>query len=258
MPRSVDLNADVGEECGDDVGLLHIVTTANVAAGAHAGGGSVLSETVRLAASLGVAVGAHPSYPDRQSFGRISMADRLTLQAVQGIVCEQVLEVAHECARHGVGLSHVKAHGALYNDAAVREDVARAVLAGVRSAAQQLGLDDLPVMGLPGSVLERVVRHADGRYIGEAFADRAYASDGTLVPRSSDDAVLSDPAAVCRQAVEIVSTLSIQARDGSRVDVTADSLCLHGDTPDAVALARAVRAAIEGIGVVVERWTPTL
>ena len=185
------------------------------------------------------------------------MADRLTPQELAGLICEQVLEVADACAQHGIALSHVKAHGALYNDAAVRDDVARAVLAGVLAAAQQLELHDLPVLGLPGSVLERVVRQADGRYLGEAFADRAYASDGTLVPRSSDGAVLTDPAAVCPRAVEIVTTHSVQARDGSRVDVMADSLCLHGDTPDAVALARAVRAALEDVGVVVEAWTST-
>lgn len=254
MPLSVDLNADLGEDCADDEAMLLVVTTASVAAGAHAGGGPALSETVRQAAAGGVAVGAHPSYPDRDSFGRRSMADELTSRGLADVVCEQVVTVAEECARHGIALSHVKTHGALYNDAAVREDVAVAVVAGVRAAARTLGLTDLAVMGLPGSVQQRVVSDAGGRYIGEAFADRAYAPDGTLVPRSSAGAVLTDPAEVCRQAVEIVSRSRVAARDGSWVAVHANSLCLHGDTPGAVTLARAVRAALEDTGVRIAPW----
>jgi UPF0271 protein len=182
------------------------------------------------------------------------MADELASADLADLVCEQVVTVAEECARHGVALSHVKAHGALYNDAAVREDVAVAVVAGVRAAARTLGQTDLAVMGLPGSVQQRVVADAGGSYISEAFADRAYAHDGTLVPRSSAGAVLTDPAEVCRQALEIVRRSRVEARDGSWVDVQADSLCLHGDTPGAVILARAVRAALEANGVRIASW----
>ena len=158
MPFVVDLNADVGEECGDDASLLGIVTTANVAAGGHAGGGDVLLETVGLAARARVAVGAHPSYPDRADFGRISRADAHDRTSITAFVREQVLTVAAACAEHRVVLSHVKAHGALYHDAAADGALTSAFLDGVQSAARDLGGAGLPVMGMPGTVLEHACR----------------------------------------------------------------------------------------------------
>ncbi|MBK9738519.1 MAG: LamB/YcsF family protein [Actinobacteria bacterium] len=249
MPLTIDLNADLGEGVGDDDALLEVVTTASVAAGAHAGGGQVLAEVVRRAVARRVAVGAHPSYPDRLAFGRVSMADRLDTEVLSGLVCEQVLAVADECTRNGHALAHVKTHGALYNDAAVGERIAGAVLAGVHRAAGRLGVGDLPIMALPGSVQHRMVAEAGAPFLAEAFADRAYSPDGSLMPRGLPGSVLTDPDAICRQAVDIAVSSSVTCADGSRIDVRADTICLHGDTPGAVGLARAVRAALEAAGV---------
>lgn len=251
MPLVVDLNADVGEECGDDASLLAIVTTANVAAGGHAGGGQVLVDTVALAARGGVAVGAHPSYPDRAGFGRTSRADAHDATDIAAFVCAQVLAVAAACAEHSVGLSHVKAHGALYNDAAADEALTAAFLAGVQAAAGELGLADLPVMGMPGTVLEQACRLRGLGFIAEAFADRAYAPDGTLLPRSEPGAVLHDPDQVAERVLRLVTEGRVLAVDGTDLHVPAVTVCVHGDTPGAVEMARRVRHRLEARGVVI-------
>jgi 5-oxoprolinase (ATP-hydrolysing) subunit A len=245
MAVTIDLNADVGEECADDAALLGIVTTANVAGGGHAGGGAVLVETVRLAVAARVRVGAHPSYPDRAGFGRVSHAHAHDASSIAEFVGEQVLAVASACAAAGTGLAHVKAHGALYNDAAVDARVAEAFLAGVSRAAQRLGQGALPVVGLPGTVLQAASARRGTPFIAEAFADRAYAPDGTLVPRDRPGAVLVDHDAAARQAVGIAIRGAVTAVDGSVVDVRAATVCLHGDSPDALAMATRVRAELE-------------
>jgi UPF0271 protein len=246
MPM-IDLNADLGEECADDAALLSIVTTANVAAGGHAGGGAVLIETVRLAYVADVAVGAHPSYPDRPGFGRESLAHLHDHAGIAAFVGTQVLAVSDACASHGIRLSHVKAHGALYHDAARDPEVARAFLDGVRRVVDRAPA--VAVMGLPGSVLESLCAERDVPFLAEAFADRAYRPDGSLLPRREPGAVLEDPAVVAAQAVSIATSGTARAVDGSTVAVPAVTLCVHGDTPGAVALARHVRHELERNGV---------
>jgi UPF0271 protein len=251
MPFVVDLNADVGEECGDDASLLAIVTTANVAAGGHAGGGDVLLETVGLAARARVAVGAHPSYPDRADFGRISRADMHDPTSISVFVREQVLAVAAACAAHNVGLSHVKAHGALYHDAATAPALAAAFLDGVQWAASDLGVSGIPVVGMPGTALEHACRQRGLAFMAEAFADRAYSPDGSLLPRSEPGAVLDDPGEVAERVLRLVTEGQVLAVDGSDLRVPAATVCLHGDTPGAVEMARRVRQRLEERGVVV-------
>lgn len=246
---TIDLNADVGEECGDDAALFTVVTTASVAAGGHAGGGEVLTETVRLAAEAGVAVGAHPSYPDRAGFGRVSRARDHGLSGITSFVHAQVLDVADACSRHGTVLTHVKAHGALYADAANDPDLAAAFLAGVAAAVGDLGVDDIAVMGMPATSLARQCADQGVPFLAEAFADRAYAPDGSLVPRAVHGSVIHDPDAVTRQALGLATEGVVIAVDGVPVSVPAVTICLHGDTPGAVALARRVRAALEECGV---------
>lgn len=245
---TIDLNADVGEECGDDAALLAVVSTASVAAGGHAGGGDVLHATVRTAAAAGVAVGAHPSYPDRAGFGRVSKAVDHGPGGIADFVRDQVLDVAAACAAQGVRLAHVKAHGALYHDAAGDPDLAEAFLSGVLAAERDLGAS-LPVMGLPGSVLAGRCAGRGIRYLPEAYADRAYASDGSLVPRSVPGAVLDDPEEVAMRVVRLVREGTIEAIDGTDVPIAAVTVCVHGDTPGAVAIARRVRQALEEGGV---------
>lgn len=251
MPFVVDLNADVGEECGDDASLLAIVTTANVAAGGHAGGGAVLVETVRLAAQANVAVGAHPSYPDREGFGRVSRAGAHGPEAISALVRDQVLAVADACTVHHVGLSHVKAHGALYHDAALDGMLAAAFLDGVQAAAHSLGANDLPVMGMPGTLLEQACALRGLRFLAEAFADRAYAPDGTLLPRSQPGAVIHDPVEVAERVLRLATEGVVLAVDGTDLRIPAVTVCLHGDTAGAVAIARHVRRRLEEHGVVV-------
>jgi len=247
----IDLNADAGEECGDDEALFSIVTSASIAAGGHAGGGGVLHETVRLAASAGVRVGAHPSYPDRAGFGRVSRAADHDVEGVISFVTAQVLDVAAACARRSVTLAHVKAHGALYTDAVVDAELASAFLAGVARAGVELGDPGIPVMGMPGSALHRACERAGVPFLAEAFADRAYAPDGTLVPRQHPGAVLSDHEAVARQAVSVAVERSVTAMDGSVIPMPAVTVCVHGDTPGAVRMSQTVRRELEAHGVVI-------
>ena len=251
MPLVVDLNADVGEECGDDASLLGIVTTANVAAGGHAGGGDVLRRTVGMAAGADVAVGAHPSYPDLAEFGRVSRADAHDAASIADFVRDQVLAVAAACTEHGVALAHVKAHGALYHDAGADPALASAFLDGVQSSAIRLGLSSLAVMGMPGTALDRECAARGVAYLPEAFADRAYAPDGTLLPRSEPGAVLLDPAIVADRVLRLVTEGRVRAVDGTDLRVAAVTVCLHGDTAGAVEMARLVRRRLEEHGVVV-------
>ncbi len=249
MAVEIDLNADVGEECGDDEALFGIVTSASVAAGGHAGGGTVLHETVRLAASAGVRVGAHPSYPDREGFGRRSRALDHDASSVAVFVSAQVLEVAMACGHRSVSLAHVKAHGALYNDAVADAAMAEAFLSGVVRAGAELGVASIPVMGIPGSALHRACDRRDVPFLGEAFADRAYSPDGSLIPRHDAGAVLHDHDAVARQALRVALEGSVVAADGTVIAMPAVTVCVHGDTPGAVAMSRKVRRELEAHGV---------
>ncbi len=255
MALVIDLNADIGEERGDDIALLEIVTSANVAAGGHAGGGHVLDGTVRQAAVLGVGVGAHPSYLDRSGFGRVSHAHSLTDARLASTLIEQILGVAASCAASGTVITHVKAHGALYGDAAVDERVAGILLAAVVDAQSHLGLDVMPVVGMPGSALSRLASQVGVTFIAEAFADRAYRADGTLVPRSAPGAVLHETERICRQAVMIATRSMVVTARGDEVPAPAQTICLHGDTPGAVGHARAIRAALEAAGVRIAPWS---
>jgi UPF0271 protein len=230
---ALDLNADVGEGQGDDAALLALVTSANVACGFHAGDARTMRETVRVAAELGVAVGAHPSYPDRAGFGREPRT--LPPADVRADVLYQVGALQALCRAAGVALVHVKPHGALYNQAAQDEALAAAIASAAAAVSR-----DLVLVGLAGSRAMRAAAQAHGlHFAAEGFADRRYRADGTLLPRSEPGAVLTDPAAVAEQALALAQ----------RGDV--DTLCLHGDTPGALEHARAVRAALAAAGIAV-------
>jgi UPF0271 protein len=249
MVRRIDLNADVGEECGDDSALLAVVTSANVATGAHAGGGVVLDETVRVAALHGCAVGAHPSYRDREGFGRTSMRGRIDESDLRSDLVDQILLVAGACQAHGVTMRHVKAHGALYNDAMSDAVIARAIVLAVVDADARTGSHGLALVGPPGSVLEAEAASRHVVFIREGFVDRAYTSSGELVPRTLPGAVLVDDVRITAQASALAQGLPIEAIDGRTLALHVDSLCLHGDTPDAVGHARRVRSMLEELGI---------
>jgi UPF0271 protein len=254
--RRIDLNADLGEECGDDGAddaMLTVVTSASIAAGGHAGGGEVLARTVVAARDAGVAVGAHPSYPDRARFGRVSMAAQLGARGVASVVAEQVAAVRDACTDAGTVLRHVKAHGALYGDVAGDRSLAAAFLDGIERAVDG---SPVAVLGPVGTVLDSLCATRGISLMPEGFADRAYRSDGSLAERRLPGSVLTDPEIVAGQAVAIASGRAVPTIDGGVIVVRAASLCLHGDTPGAVLLASVARDALVSSGVrVVSPWS---
>ncbi len=244
---SVDLNADLGEGFGryrldSDLELLGLVSSANVACGFHAGDPTVMRETVSRAAARRVAIGAHPSYPDLVGFGRRELG--ASVEQIEADVVYQIGALAAFCIGNGVKLRYVKPHGALYNRAAAEPSVARAIVRAIRSVDPELML-----LGLDGSVMIAEAESEGVRAAREAFVDRAYLADGRLVPRGQPGAVLDDVAAVVERAVRMVTERFVIAIDGTRRIVRPDSLCVHGDGPQAVAIVRALRERLEAIGI---------
>ncbi len=243
----IDLNADLGESfgtwvLGDDEAMLAVVTSANVACGFHAGDPATLRRTVAMAAARGVVVGAQVGYNDLAGFGRRHMD--IAPADLEADVLYQLGALEAMCRPAGTRVAYVKPHGALYHRTAVDEVQARAVVAAVRAYDPSL-----PLLGQPGSVLLRVAADEGLGTVGEAFADRGYRADGRLVPRSEEGAVLDDPDAVAARVVRLVLDGVVATSDGGLLQVTARSVCTHGDSPGAVAMARATRAALEAAGV---------
>lgn len=226
----IDLNADLGEGCGDDAALMPIVTSANIACGAHAGNETTMRETVRLALRNGVAIGAHPSFPDREHFGRVEM-ERAPQQIYED-VRSQIETLATIAREEGAAMHHVKAHGALYNLAARDAAVADAISRAVADTSTSLVL-----YGLAGGAQIESARAHGLRAAGEGFADRRYMPDGSLVPRARADALIDDE----EEAVEQALSLATSGR--------AQTICLHGDGPHAIAFARRIRDAFARAGV---------
>lgn len=245
-----DLNSDLGEsfgayQMGDDAAIMPYITSANIACGFHAGDPLVMDATIRLAVAHGVRVGAHPGYPDLQGFGRRNLD--LTAEEAEAMALYQVAALAGFARAHGVELTHVKPHGALYNQAAKEPPLAEAVARGVARFSKALIL-----VGLAGSALLAAGMAAGLRVAAEGFPDRAYEPDGSLRSRRLPGALLHDPAEVATHAVQLVRQ-GIAITSGSQTRrLTVDTLCLHGDSPGAVANARAVRAALEAAGIKVQ------
>jgi len=243
----VDLNADVGESfgayrLGDDAALLPYVSSANIACGFHAGDPSVMRRTLEAAAARGVAVGAHPGLPDLAGFGRRNMD--LAPETVYDIVAYQIGALLGLARTVGVRLAHVKAHGALYNMA-----VANAVLAAAIARAVHDVDDRLIFFGLPGSPLIAEGERLGLRTASEVFSDCSYEPDGSLTPRRLPGAFVHDPEQAARRAVRMVLEHVVEARDGTTIDVRADTICVHGDGPSAASIARLLRQRLEEAGV---------
>jgi UPF0271 protein len=247
----VDLNADVGEgfgrwELGDDDAVIATVTSANVACGFHAGDPSTMARTVRTALEHGVAIGAHVSYRDLAGFGRRYVdADEAELT---GDVLYQIGALAGICRALGARIGYVKPHGALYNTIAADDKRGRRHARAVLAALEQYD-PSLPVVGLAGSAFLRAAQAVEQPVVAEAFADRAYTPDGALVSRREPGSVLHDADEVAARMVTLVRSGTVQAVDGSTVEVQAESICVHGDSPGAVSMARAVRTALVDAGV---------
>lgn len=239
---SIDLNSDLGEGESFDEELLGIVSSCNIACGGHAGDEASMASTVRVAIRNGVSVGAHPGYPDREGFGRVS--GFLAGDELYESLTEQVTTLADVAAQLGAKLMHVKPHGALYNDA-VRDPALADIVA--RVAAEAPGSPAF--MGMADTELERAAERHGLTFIAEAFVDRAYEPDGTLVSRSEPGAVHGELSVATTQAVGLATSGQVTARNGELIDVRADTLCIHGDTPGAPEAARAVRDVLESHGV---------
>lgn len=245
--RSIDLNADLGESfgrwsLGDDAALVPLVTSANIACGFHAGDPATLLRTCGMAADAGVVIGAQVGYRDLEGFGR-----RFIDVAPDDLYADVLFQIgaldglARVC---GARVEYVKPHGALYNTIVTHEAQAAAVVQAVHDYGRELAF-----VGLPGSVALETADVRGMRCVREAFADRSYEDDGTLVSRRQPGAVLTDADAVARRVVQMVTSGVVQSANGHDVAVAPDSVCLHGDSPDAVAMARAVRMALDEAGV---------
>jgi UPF0271 protein len=243
MTRRIDINCDMGElpeaiENGAQEAIMPFLTSVNIASGGHAGDDATMRATIGQARRWGLAVGAHPSYPDRANFGRFAMT--MPAEALADTVFEQVRALGEIAARMNVALRHVKPHGALYNAAAADPVIAHAIAEGVSRWSKR------PVLvGLAGSVMLDTFRDAGFMVAAEAFADRRYEADGSLRARRFPDALITDPAAAARQALDIAANGSLTAIDGSRVHVQAETICIHGDTPGAREIAEAVSLALK-------------
>jgi UPF0271 protein len=247
---TIDLNSDLGEgfghwALGDDDALLDIVTSANVACGYHASDASIMRRVCQRAVDRGVAIGAQVGYRDLPGFGRRFID--IEPEALTQDVIYQVGALEAFARVAGSRVSYVKPHGALYNAIVHHEEQAAAVVAAVRDYST-----DLPVLGLPGSAFLRAAEKAGLRAVPEFFVDRAYTREGTLVSRREAGAVLHDPDDVSARVLRLVTDGVVTAIDGSDVAVRAESACVHGDSPRAVDMARAVRSGLEKAGVVLE------
>ncbi len=243
----MDINADLGESeeslaNGTDFELMRYITSANVACGGHAGDEHTMRETVRIANQLKVAVGAHPGYPDRDNFGRLESP--MSPAEIEASVRDQIAALAAIAETLGVRLVHCKPHGALYHEANKSAEVAAAIGRAVLESDEQLTM-----VGQAGSHTLTLWESMGLTCAAEAFADRAYEPDGILRKRALAGALLNDPARAARQALDIATRQIAVATDGSELKITADTICIHSDTPGSVAIARAVNAGLKAAGV---------
>ena len=253
MRNFIDINSDVGERPdalldGSEERLIAQISSANIACGVHAGDPKTLEAVIHLCVKHNVAIGAHPSYPDRQNFGRRVM--NLSPEEIEVCVCDQVKSVVEASGKLGQVVQHVKPHGALYNEAARNADVARAIGRGVASIDKRLIL-----FGLAGSRMLAVWRDQGFDAVGEAFADRRYEHDGSLRSRAYADAMITDPGEAAAQAIRIANDKIVVAIDGTELGVDAQTICVHSDTPNSQAIAGEVRRVLISDGFTVASFS---
>ena len=242
---SIDLNCDMGESFGaytigmDDQVMQHI-TSANIACGFHAGDPMVMHKTVKLAVENRVGIGAHPGYPDLLGFGRRNMA--CTPEEIQQYIIYQIGALNAFCKVHNTRLTHVKPHGALYLDAVENESTARAIATGIMTLDPSLRF--VALAGKKGETMRRMGQEMGLKVVYEAFPDRAYTPDGTLVPRKQPGAVICDPEEVAQRALDMAKGF-VTAVDGTPIQLTAQTLCVHGDNPEAINLVKTIRKILK-------------
>src|SRR5580698_6820171 len=244
----IDINCDMGEISkhianGTQESLMRSITSVNIACGGHAGDERMMKTTIEQALRWDLTIGAHPGYPDRENFGRVELD--LPLDQIEESIFGQIRALAEVAATYATAIVHVKAHGALYNQAVRKPELARAIANGVARFSQ-----DVVLVGLAGSQMLDIFREAGFKVAAEAFADRRYEPDGTLRNRKFEDALIRDPEAAARQALGMVERGVVRASDGSDVAVAPQTICIHGDTPGAPAIAAEVARVLRESGVI--------
>jgi 5-oxoprolinase (ATP-hydrolysing) subunit A len=243
----IDINCDMGEipehiQDGTQESLMRSITSVNIACGGHAGDERMMKATIEQALRWDLTIGAHPGYPDRENFGRVELD--LPLDQIEESIFGQIRTLAEVAATHATAIVHVKPHGALYNQAVNKPELAAAIAKGVARFSK-----DVVLVGLAGSKMLEVFREAGFKVAAEAFADRRYEPDGTLRSRKFEDALIRDPKQAAEQAVRIAQKQGVIASNGSMVKIEADTICIHGDTPGAPKIAEAVAAGLQEGGV---------
>jgi len=251
--KSIDLNCDMGESYGAytlgvDDRLLPLISSANIACGWHAGDPLVMSRTVQLAITHKVGIGAHPGYPDLLGFGRRQMD--CSLREIRAYVMYQVGALQAFCTAGGISLRHVKSHGALYNTAVQNEDILRVIAEAVASIDADIYLVTLATKSSERT--REICRQAGIKVVFEAFADRAYTPQCTLVPRTQANAIIHSPEAAAERVIRIVSEGMVRAVDGTDIPLDAQTICVHGDTPEAVDIIRQIRRLLEAAGIAIK------
>lgn len=244
--KHIDLNADLGEGCGDDLAIIPLLSSANISCGAHAGTEDDILTALKACQQHQVCVGAHPSYPDRANFGRLPL--NLSPAALTASLQQQLKYFQQLAEQAGVRMSYIKPHGALYNQAAVDRDLAGLIVDLIKTQHP-----DVAVLTLPDSALSQLAKAAGIPVFHEAFADRAYLATGQLVPRSQPGAVLCHQAAL-KQSLRLINTGTVISIEQQEISLKADSLCLHGDSPEALQLVRELSAALQQTGVSVRSF----
>lgn len=245
--RHIDLNSDLGEGVGDDAAMLSLVTSANIACGGHASDPDLMFTTLQTATARGVIIGAHPGYPDRQGFGRRVIP--MQPAAITRMVAAQIGALQGVAALAGAKVAYVKAHGALANLAADQRHVADAIALAARTF-------DLPLLAISGTELQAAGHAAGMPTFSEIFADRAYLSSGQLVPRSHPLAMIHDPKTALIRLISVLDTGLMPVIDGDPIPLAAHSICIHGDSPDAVAMARTLRDGLTAHGITLAPFLP--
>jgi 5-oxoprolinase (ATP-hydrolysing) subunit A len=249
---AVDLNCDMGEstasqKIGDDARIMPLISSANIACGFHGGDPEVIAATIELAKKNQVAIGAHPSFPDRENFGRKEM--ELDPAAIRNLIIYQVSAIKGMAASMNAVLTHVKPHGALYNMAARRQDYAEAIANAVMTIDPKLVL-----FGLAGSKMLSVAAEIGLTTCAEVFADRSYQDDGSLTPRTQPGAIIKDVQQAVQQVVGMVKEGRVRSMNGRWIELKADTVCIHGDTPGAAEYAKAIRHGLEEAGIIIKSY----
>lgn len=249
---TIDLNCDMGESTahqiiGDDQGIMPFISSANIACGMHGGDEQVMAATIDLAKQFQVAIGAHPSFADKENFGRKEM--ELDPAEIQTLIMKQVADIKRIAESKGAAVTHVKPHGALYNMAARRQDYAEAIVDAVMSIDPTLVL-----FGLSGSLMLRAADQIGLAYCAEVFADRSYQDDGSLTPRTQPGAVITQVEQAVQQVIGMVKEGRVRSMNGRWITLRADTICIHGDTPGAADYAKAIRLGLEEAGITIKSY----